>query len=130
MKATIAMTSPIRILIVEDHRMNQIVLVGMLERLGQSPDVAGDGREAVDAVMGQPYDLVLMDVQMPHLDGLSAAREIRRLALEVRPYIVGLSADASVSAQSQCHEAGMDAYLPKPVSPEELAGLLDGFSAT
>ncbi|MCW3039082.1 MAG: hypothetical protein JWM31_987, partial [Solirubrobacterales bacterium] len=126
--------SPVRVLVAEDNRINQRVAVLMLEKLGQRPDVASNGREAVEAATRQPYDLILMDVQMPELDGLEATARIRELPGSNAPRIVGLTAQASVSAEAECIAAGMDGYLPKPVSTADLAALLadvaDGVPAT
>lgn len=98
----------------------------MLRRFGYEADVAGNGIEAVDAVKRQPYDLVLMDIQMPEMDGLDATRAI--IALDpgrTRPTIVGLSANAMAEDVQSAKEAGMDDYLSKPISPAELRSLLE-----
>src|SRR5262249_34400963 len=99
------------------NAVNQKIVVRILERLGYRPDVAGNGSEAVAAVLGTPYDLVLMDVQMPELDGLEATRQIlRALPPQRRPRIVAMTANATADDRQECRAAGMDDYLPKPIA--------------
>ena len=112
---------PLAILVAEDNPVNQRVAMLMLQRLGYRADVAANGREALEAVARQRYDLVLMDVQMPEMDGLQAAREIRaRFADDVRPRIVAMTANASTSDRDDCFAAGMDDFLTKPVRSADL----------
>jgi CheY-like chemotaxis protein len=112
-----------RVLLAEDNVVNQKVAVRMLEKLGCRVDVVANGLEAVEAVKRVPYDLILMDCQMPDLDGYGAARQIRS---DQGPHqhtpIVALTASALESDRQRCLDAGMDEYLAKPVS---LAGLAD-----
>ena len=116
---------PLRVLLAEDNPVNQRVASLMLERLGQRPVVVANGQEALDAVRAAPYDLVLMDVQMPVMDGHEATRRIRaELAPEEQPRIVALSANALVEQREDSLVAGMDAHLSKPVRSEELAAEL------
>jgi CheY-like chemotaxis protein/HPt (histidine-containing phosphotransfer) domain-containing protein len=108
---------PLRILLAEDNAVNQKVVIRILERLGYRPDVAGNGIEAVQAVLSAPYDVVLMDVQMPELDGLDATREIQRqLPQTARPRIVAMTANATAEDRQVCLSAGMDDYLSKPLA--------------
>ncbi|MBI4865207.1 MAG: response regulator [Candidatus Riflebacteria bacterium] len=108
---------PLRILVVEDNQVNQAVIVSFLARLGYRADVAGTGREAIDALEGARYDLVLMDLQMPEMDGLAATREIcRRWARDSRPRIVAMTAAASLEDRCVCFEAGMVDFISKPVT--------------
>jgi len=123
---SLAKRFPLRILLAEDLAVNQKVALAMLRRFGYEADVAGNGIESVDAVKRQPYDLVLMDIQMPEMDGLDATRAI--IALDpgrARPTIVGLSANAMAEDVQSAKEAGMDDYLSKPISPAELRSLLE-----
>ena len=122
---SLAARYPLRLLIVEDNIINQKVALRILERLGYNADLANNGREAVAAVERQPYDLVLMDVQMPEMDGLEATRAIRlRLPAAEQPAIVAMTAAASRDDQQACLAAGMDAFIGKPVQIEELTGVL------
>ena len=111
-----------RVLVAEDNPVNRTVVVGFVERLGYRTDVVGAGIAAVEAALSAPYDLVLMDWEMPGMDGLSAAREIRRREPAGRRVpIVALTAHALPEHRDACLAAGMDGYLPKPVALDELA---------
>jgi len=110
----------IRILLAEDNPINQKVAVRLLERWGHRVDIAGNGKEAVNAVRRQEYDLVLMDCQMPEMDGYEAARAIRLLGKGQSLPIVGMTAHAALEDRQRCLEAGMDGYLAKPISTEKL----------
>jgi CheY-like chemotaxis protein len=114
----------LRILLAEDNAVNQKLAIRLLKQMGLEADVVGDGRAAVDAVEVADYDLVLMDVQMPELDGLEATRQIR-LRRPDRPLrIVGLTANAMAGDREACLAAGMDDYVSKPIRPEELAAAI------
>jgi len=116
------------ILLAEDNLVNQKVATRMLEKLGYRVDVAGNGRTAVDAWRAGRYDLILMDCQMPELDGYEATREIRRLENGTRHIpIVALTAHAMKGANEACIAAGMDAYLSKPIERDHLAATLARF---
>jgi CheY-like chemotaxis protein len=115
---------PLRILLAEDNAVNQKLAIKVLERMGYSADVAGDGQQAIAALERQPYDLVLMDVQMPHLDGLEATRRIRQRWTDGRPWIVAMTANAMAEDREACLAAGMDGYLAKPIRVDELAAEL------
>jgi PAS domain S-box-containing protein len=117
--------SALRILLAEDNAMNQKVALRLLERLGYGADVASNGLEAIAALERQPYDVVLMDMQMPELDGLDATRRIcERWPLESRPHIVAMTANALPEDREACFAAGMNDYVAKPIRAEELAAAL------
>jgi CheY-like chemotaxis protein len=117
---------PLRILLAEDNTVNQKVALRMLERLGYGADVAADGEEALAALHRQPYDVVLMDVQMPVLNGLEATQRIVETWPEAkRPYIIAMTAEALEGDRERCLAAGMNDYIAKPVRMEDLARALD-----
>jgi CheY-like chemotaxis protein len=119
--AALGVDHPLTILLAEDNPVNQRVAILMLQRLGYRADLAANGREALEAVQRQRYDLVFMDVQMPDMDGLQAAREIRTSVDEGRrPRIVAMTANASTNDRDNCFAAGMDDFLTKPVRSEDL----------
>lgn len=119
---------PISILIAEDNKVNQMVLSRMLAKLGHSPVIVENGKEVMDKLRSERYDLVFMDVQMPVMNGLDTTREIRSRMLPERwPYIVAVTANALRGDQEVCLEAGMDDYISKPVKLEDLSSLLDKF---
>jgi PAS domain S-box-containing protein len=118
-------SSALRILLAEDNAMNQKVALRLLERLGYRADVAANGLEAIEALERRPYDVVLMDVQMPELDGLDATRRIcERWPAESRPHIVAMTANALPEDREACFAAGMNDYVAKPIRAEELAAAL------
>src|SRR5690606_31487793 len=97
--------------------------------LGCRPDVAANGLEVLDALRRQPYDLVLMDVQMPEMDGLTATRRLREeFPPERQPRVVAMTANAMQGDRERCIEAGMDDYLAKPVKLDELKAVLDCYN--
>jgi PAS domain S-box-containing protein len=112
---------PLRILLAEDNEINQDVVSQFLKRLGYQPDVAENGHEVLDALQRQPYDVVLMDVQMPEMDGLEATRRIRQeLPPERQPRIIAVTANALRGERAACLAAGMDDYISKPIDPTQL----------
>ena len=126
---------PLRILLAEDNAVNQKLALRLLERMGYRADVAENGLAAISAVEGSTYDVILMDVQMPELDGLEATRRIRRRWPGGRPRIVAMTANAMDGDREACLAAGMDDYIAKPIAPEALQASLmaspsgDGVSA-
>jgi PAS domain S-box-containing protein len=117
--------SALRILLAEDNAMNQKVALRLLEQLGYRADVATNGLEAIEALERQPYDVVLMDVQMPELDGLDATRRIcERWPEETRPHIIAMTANALPEDREACFAAGMNDYVAKPIRAEELVAAL------
>ncbi|NVK44300.1 MAG: response regulator [Oceanospirillaceae bacterium] len=124
-----AVRTPLDILVVEDNVVNQQVAVGILKYLGHRVDIAADGLEALERLDQGRYDLVLMDVQMPNLDGLETTRIIRGKTGSLRHQaIVGMTANATAEGRQACIDAGMDDYLSKPVKRENLAQLLERWS--
>jgi two-component system sensor histidine kinase/response regulator len=110
-----------RILVAEDHPVNQMVAVGLLERLGYRADVVSNGREAVEALNRGRYDLVLMDCQMPEMDGFEATRAIRQSEPPGRRIpILALTADATERGREECMGSGMDDYVTKPIDRAHL----------
>jgi two-component system sensor histidine kinase/response regulator len=114
-----------RILVVEDLEVNQRIIIKMLGRLGYQADLAWNGVEAIDALRAAPYDLILMDCQMPEMDGYDATRAIRRMFPGRRPVIIGLTASAISGDRERCLEAGMDDYLSKPIMMNLLETMLE-----
>ena len=120
-----AVVHPLRILLVEDNLVNQKVALRILERLGYQPDVAADGRQAVDAVRSHRYDVVLMDVHMPLMDGIDATRQIRAMGEPAgRPHIIAMTAAAMPFDRERCLQAGMDDFLAKPFRMEDVVAVL------
>lgn len=119
-----------RALVVEDNPINQRVIVQMIEKRGFTADVASNGLEALDRLSRTDYDLVLMDCQMPVMDGYEATREIRRLEGSNRHTpIIAVTANAMVGDREKCIAAGMDDYLSKPVKIEALEAMLNRWRA-
>jgi PAS domain S-box-containing protein len=115
---------PLRILVAEDNPINQKFAVRLLTKLGYRPDLVSDGGEAVEAALRRPYDLILMDVQMPETDGLIATRQIRQRVTTRQPRIIAMTAAAVSEDKERALDAGMDDYLSKPVRFDELARVL------
>jgi len=116
---------PLRILVAEDNLVNQKVVLQLLKRLGYRADVANNGLEVLEALKRQPYDVILMDVQMPEMDGIDATRHIRQDENpQERLSIIAVTANTMQGQKEICLEAGMDDYLTKPLRSEQLAEAL------
>ncbi len=115
---------PLKILLAEDNQVNQKLALRLLEQMGYRADVASNGLETIDAVKRQPYDLILMDVQMPEMDGLEATRKIRADKEMKQPHIIAMTANAMQGDREICIAAGMDDYIAKPIRVKELVDAL------
>jgi CheY-like chemotaxis protein len=116
LKGNMAAHHPLRILLAEDNRSNQKLLCHVLGHLGYQPSVASNGSEVLEALRLHPYDVILMDIQMPEMDGIQATRIIRSgFPAELQPAIIALTAHASEEDRLHCMEAGMNGYLTKPL---------------
>jgi|GEM_PF-5162370 len=118
----------VRVLLAEDNPTNQLVAEAILMRMDIRPDIVDNGREAIAALERESYDLVLMDVQMPEMDGLEAVRIIRDTNSKVRDHnvpVIALTAHSMQGDREKCLEAGMDDYLPKPIVPKDVAEMLE-----
>lgn len=116
---------PLRILLVEDNETNQKLARLLLDRMGYRADIAGNGLEAIEALHRQPYDVVLMDMQMPEMDGVEATRRIRsEFSPQAQPRIIAMTANALQGDRERCLKAGMDDYLSKPIREADLSEAL------
>jgi CheY-like chemotaxis protein len=124
--ATLGARSPLHILLVEDHPANQKMTQFMLSKFGYEVHIVANGQSAVEAVLALPYDLILMDLQIPGMDGLETSCCIRRLDDRIhQPRIVAMTANFLESDREACLGAGMDDFLPKPVRPADLKMMLE-----
>jgi CheY-like chemotaxis protein len=123
----LASRHPLRILLAEDNIVNQKLALRLLQQMGYRADLASNGREAIECITRQTYDVVLMDVQMPEMDGFEASRQITmRWPVGKRPRIVAMTANAMQGDRELCLAAGMDDYVSKPIRVDELvAALMD-----
>jgi two-component system, sensor histidine kinase and response regulator len=119
---------PMRILVAEDNEINQKLIIKILSKLGYPASLAKNGKEVLEMADLARYDLILMDVQMPEMDGLEATRMVR-LCLEKQPVIIAMTANALDGDQDVCIQAGMDDYISKPVELNELIRLLEKWGA-
>ena len=115
---------PLRILVADDSAANQLLAVRLLERYGFSADVADDGAQAVAAATSREYDVVIMDVEMPVVDGVEATRLIADRIGDHRPWIIACTAGSTVTTRDEARSVGMDDFLPKPLAPAALAEAL------
>jgi GAF domain-containing protein/CheY-like chemotaxis protein len=125
MDAGMAERHPLRILLAEDNVVNQKLALRLLQQMGYRADVAGNGIEAIECIERQPYDVVLMDVQMPEMDGLEASRRITaRWPVGERPRIIAMTANAMQGDREECLASGMDDYVTKPIRVDTLVQAL------
>jgi CheY-like chemotaxis protein len=127
-KAPVTEDVPLRILMAEDNLINQRVGKLILQRAGFAIDLVTDGNEALEAHRNNPYDLILMDCQMPVMDGFEASRSIRQLE-QPQPVIIAVTANALVGEREKCLQAGMNDYLSKPFQAEQLVSLVKKWGA-
>jgi CheY-like chemotaxis protein len=114
----------LKILLAEDNAVNQKLAIRLLQNMGYTAEVANDGVQALNALEGSDHDVVLMDVQMPEMDGLEATRRIRAMWPERNLHIIAMTANAMAGDRDACLAAGMNDYVSKPIRPAELAGAL------
>jgi CheY-like chemotaxis protein len=126
-----AETAPRSILIAEDNVVNQMLVTALLKARGHVVAVANNGREALSMLEGQSFDLILMDIQMPEMDGFQATQEIRRREHRSGEHIpiAAMTAHAMTGDRERCLQAGMDGYISKPISVQELLALIAGIGA-
>jgi len=124
------MDTSVRILIAEDHLVNRKVLLAFLRQLGLTADVVEDGFGVIEAVTASDYDVVLMDIRMPGLDGVEATGRIRALGGEInQPYVIAVTASAMRDDYERFREAGIDSMLTKPITIAQLAEILEDIPA-
>jgi len=115
---------PLQLLLAEDNPFNQALATAILGKLGYGYDIAENGEQVLSMMADKTYDMVLMDVQMPEMDGLEATRAIRKKYVNQQPFIIAMTANAMQEDREECLQAGMDDYLSKPIKPEDLVSLL------
>ncbi len=119
-------TTPLRILLAEDNVVNQKVALKMLTQLGYEADLVTNGQEVLDQLRQRSYDVVLMDIQMPEMDGLTATKHIiQEWSVDVRPYVIAMTANAMKGDREACLAAGMNAYISKPIRLKDLSEMLN-----
>ncbi|QBZ82101.1 Polar-differentiation response regulator DivK [Hydrogenovibrio crunogenus] len=118
-----------KILLVEDNLVNQKVAVALLEKMGYQADITANGQEALEALAQTPYDLILMDCQMPVKDGYETTRAIRALDNPLSDIpIIAMTANAMAGDDEKCYEAGMNDYMTKPINSKLMAEKIDAFA--
>jgi CheY-like chemotaxis protein len=127
LSSSFAEKHPLDILIAEDNAVNQTVINMIMKKLGYSVDIVPDGAQAVEAVRRKLYQVILMDIQMPEMDGMEATRVIRK-EMGHQPIIVALTANAMMEDRDLCLQAGMDDYISKPIQIEKLMEVLEKFA--
>ncbi len=118
---------PLRVLLAEDNDINRLIAMTMLQRWGFITKFAHNGEEAVDAMVAEEFDIILMDIQMPVMDGIEAAVEIRRMDDEKKKNtpIIALTANALMGMEKEYFEAGMNGYLTKPFKEDDLYDMIE-----
>ena len=119
-----AQTYPLDILIAEDNTINQKLAMRVLNKLGYQPEIANNGKEAVEMMSGHPYNLILMDMLMPEMDGLEATQTIRTLKSIKQPKIIAMTANVLPEDKERCYKAGMNGFISKPFKLEDLTSIL------
>ena len=120
---TFAERYPLDILIAEDNFVNQKLIERILIRLGYRTETVSDGAQAVNSIGKSNYNVILMDVRMPEMDGLEATRMIRKMAIK-QPYIIAMTANVMTSDREECVQYGMNNYIPKPICMDEVISKL------
>ncbi|MBK0379163.1 response regulator [Mucilaginibacter segetis] len=118
-----ALTNPLKIIVAEDNKVNQMVILKILDRLGYQPSLANNGLEVIELLNQQPYDLILMDMEMPDMDGLTATRHIRKNNGS-QPRIIAMTANVMIEHRDECYSAGMNDFISKPIKMDTLLSLL------
>jgi CheY-like chemotaxis protein len=118
---------PLRILVAEDNKINQKLILKVLDKLGYKAELAETGKEVITTINQRQFDLILMDVQMPEMDGIETTRRIREF-MEIQPMIIAMTANAMKEDKDDCLEAGMDDFLSKPVKLEDIVDMLAKWS--
>jgi CheY-like chemotaxis protein len=129
---TLSVANPLNILLAEDNLVNQKVALRVLKHLGYAADVAANGREVIQAIANKSYDLILMDIQMPEMDGLETTKYIRTQESSSKRSplaIVAMTANATHDDQDICQQAGMNDYLSKPIQIDKLKNILQHYEA-
>ncbi|MFZ5628688.1 MAG: response regulator [Spirochaetota bacterium] len=123
----LAQDRPAQILIVDDNNSNILILERMLQKLGYSPESTDNGRQAFSYITGKKFELILMDIMMPGIDGLELTRAIRNAESAQNPVIVAVTADVTPQNRDACFLAGVDDFLPKPVDFQALTAMIESW---
>jgi signal transduction histidine kinase/CheY-like chemotaxis protein/ligand-binding sensor domain-containing protein len=118
-----SLQNPMRILLAEDNPINQLLAITILKKMGYDPAIANNGQEVLNLLKNGEFDVILMDIQMPEMDGMEAAINIRK-HVTIQPIIIAMTANAMTSDREECLKAGMDDYLSKPIKLDELSAML------